>query len=785
MDPTSRPSDPRDPAPGRRVRSAAPARLVALLALTLCVGVAAGPAVALAPDQIDALASDGRFDELADRLTPVAGSAQPDVDALMAKLAIHEANEQRRDDARRDAYDESVAEVARNLAQQNTEDAMVAAIEAHGLATDRAAFENEHTVVEALNRTTQEAAAAEAAGEWVRASNLYRLLDLFYEDEKRYENQLDEANRNLRILQLYAPEHLQSLYDTEARRRAEVKGEEAPEPATLELEPWQERLEGVNQTILRSTLSQAHRRHIDKTDDDRAFRRMLGAGLDNLRAVVESEPLAQTFEGLNNQGDRIGFLAELQQIARQLNDPGQKLDHLAAFTTIDRVITANAQSVKLPEEVVIFELTEGATSSLDDFSSVIWPADIPAFLRTTQGRFTGIGVQISKRQGELIVVSPLEDTPAHRAGLKADDVIATVDGVSTANWSLTKAVDRITGDAGTDVNLEIKRRGQPQLIAYTITRAPIPIESVRGWRHLDEGGWDYFVDPASRIGYVRVSAFLPQTVDDLDAAVAQMQETGPINGLIIDLRFNPGGLYSAAVDIADRFLSTGSIVSTVNGDGKRTKQDSAKRHTTYRQFPVVALINQGSASASEIVAGALQDWDRGVVVGNNSFGKGSVQDLYPLARGSAYLKLTTQYYQLPSGKIIHRTDDAEQWGIAPDLAVEMTDQQVRDAIEFRQLIDVVREPGEVILADIEKPWADERFRKPNGLREVQGERPDGSDLEMVEIRKPVPEEIFELGLDAQLEAAVLVLEAKRVADALKAAPARVADGDQPGAVSAN
>ncbi|MEO0586589.1 MAG: S41 family peptidase, partial [Planctomycetota bacterium] len=607
-----------------------------------------------------------------------------------------------------------------------------------------------------------------------------RLLDLFYEDERRYEAQLEAANRSLRILQLYAPRHLQALYEAEAQRRAEVKGEDEPEPINLEVEPWQDRLESVSLTMLHSTLLQANRQHIEKARDGRTYRQLLIGGLNNLVSLVESEPLRETFESLNNDDQRQAFHADLLAITDELAEPGGKMDYLAAVSTIDRVLNRNAKTLALPEAVVTYELTEGVTGELDDFSSVIWPADIPAFLRTTQGKFTGIGVQISKRQGELIVVSPLEDTPAHRAGIKADDVIATVDGVSTANWSLTKAVDRITGDAGTDVTLEIKRRGETSPIEFVITRAPIPIESVRGWEHLDEGGWNYFIDPVDRIGYVRISAFLPQTVEDLDAAVAQMQETGPVHGLIIDLRFNPGGLLSAAVDISDRFLSDGLIVATVNAENEKTNEAKAKRHTTYRHFPVVCLINQGSASASEIVSGALQDYGRAIVVGATSFGKGSVQDLYPLSRGRAYLKLTTHYYQLPSGKIIHRTDDAEDWGVHPDIEVEVTDAQVRDAIEFRQLIDVVRAPGEGILADIEKPWAAEEFREPGGRREVQGKRADGTDRTMVEVRKPVPQELLDLGLDAQLEAALLVLKANRLAIDMAVAEASSVKGQARG-----
>jgi carboxyl-terminal processing protease len=744
-------------------------------ALSLTAALPTRPAhAAVDPQQVSQLAEEGAFDQLAERLATVDRPAGSGVDDLLDDLRTFRENARERDAARREAYRDAVAEVGRMLAVQNTEDAMVAAIEAHGLAEDEDAYEQEHTVREAVRRATEQAAQAEREGAWVRASNLYRLLDLFYEDEKRFDDELDAANRNLRILQLYAPEHLKSLYEAEARRQAELKDEPNPDPINLELEPWQDRLDGVRLTMLRSTLAQADRRHIDKSDDGSSYRRMLGAGIDNLQTLVASRPLDATFPGLADADARHAFLADLLDVARTLNDPETRLGSLAGFAIVDRIQESNAATVRLPEPVVVYELTEGATSALDDFSAVIWPADIPAFLRTTQGRFTGIGVQISKRQGELIVVSPLEDTPAHQAGLKADDFIATVDGVSTANWSLTKAVDRITGDAGTDVTLEVRRRGEPEPLEFVITRAPIPIESVRGWRHLDEGGWDYFIDASARIGYVRVSAFLPQTVTDLDKAIAQMQQSGPIEGLILDFRFNPGGLYSAAVDIADRFLNDGTIVSTIDGDGRRTKQDSAKRHTTYRHFPVVALINQGSASASEIVAGALQDYDRGVVIGTNSFGKGSVQDLYPLARGAAYLKLTTQYYLVPSGRKIHRTDDAMHWGIAPDLEVEMTNAQVRNAIEFRQLIDVVRTPGEPVLADVLKPWAKPPYLKPDGRSETQGKRPDGSDREMVEIVPPTPNEILELGLDPQLEAALLVLKAQQVADDL-----RVAQRDAP------
>lgn len=696
----------------------------------------------LTPTQVSQLAEKGAFEELLTQLQAGAAAREgAEVGDLITDLERFQRNEQTRQAERQQAYAAALQKVNADLTADRVEDALVAAIDAHGLAGNKQDVLESPSVIRLIKAAQERASAAEDKGDWVEAGTIYRLLNLLDEDNRPFQEQADTAAGHVRLLQLYAPKRLQELYQQRADRLAKEKGEEQPEELNFEMEDWTRRLHDVEPAMLRQTLMQAARLHVDKNDSG-GYRQLMEGALQNLLLLVDNEAVTDTFPSMRNAKLRQDFHDFLQREKVRLDAPDAALGFLDTASMIDKVIDMNQRTIGLPEKVVVYEMTEGAMGELDDFSSVIWPDDVPAFLRTTQGEFKGVGIQISRRDGELIVVSPLEDTPAYRAGIKANDVISEVDGVSTANWSLTKAVDRITGEAGTKVRLTITRKGEEEPLDFVITRAPIPIQSVRGWQHKQQGGWDFWIDPQDRIGYVRLSAFLPQSVEDLDAAVSEMQESGPINGLILDLRFNPGGLLSSAVDIVDRFVSNGPVVFTVDGNGTRTHESKAHRHNTYPQFPVAVLINQGSASASEIVSGALQDYGRATIIGQRSFGKGSVQDLYPLSRGRAYLKLTTQYYQLPLGRIIHRTEGKEDWGIHPDLLVDMTDQQVRDAIELRQQSDVLLDDGER-LQDREGKFVDQ----------------------------PLATEILERAVDPQLETALLVIKAQRLARDLAMAQA--------------
>lgn len=707
----------------------------------------AQPQPTLEPRQLPELAESGQFQELLGQLkSDYVGRDAASVESLIADLERY--REHRAEDARlqREAYGQALDDARQAMTNQRLEHALAAAIDAHRLAEDPEAMLGNDLVQELVRHAEEAAAEAKVENHWVDALSLYRLLDLLYEENGTYQSEVKEAQRHVRVLQIYAPKQLRELY--EARRAAmQQRAEEADEqeagvaddtidPPTVDAEPWQERLRDVELPMLRQALSQAARQHVSGD----GYESLMAGAVDALLVFLRTDAVAETFPTLRNQAPLQRFERYLASLDKRLQDPDTKIEFWDAVRMVEHIMRTNNQTVKLPERVLVYEMGEGATSALDDFTGMIWPRQREQFARSTQGKFFGVGIQISRRNGQLLVVSPLPETPAQQAGIKAGDVIAEVDGQDTSTWGLDKAVREITGPEGTVVTLGISRSGEPEIIEYDIQRAEIEIESIRGWQWKDarKDEWDYFIDPDSRIGYVRISQFIStpdqrkSTAKDLDRAIEQMQADGSINGLILDLRFNPGGLLQQAVEVAGRFVNEGPLVFTVTPDGER-KLDPAHRgekYSTYSPFPIAVLINEGSASASEIVSGALQDYGRAVVVGERSFGKGSVQDVLPLdRRHRAYLKLTTQHYMLPLGRIIHRQPHDKAWGVEPDLHVTMTNQQAERAVEFRQEADV--------------------------LRDDEGEAINAEDRN--------PQRLLTDGLDPQLEAALLVLKTRLAA----------------------
>lgn len=747
--------------------------LAAMLAITSSFlapppqpAAAATATATVAAAELDALAEHGRFDELLTTLkSNDLGTGNDTVQNLIGDLERYQRNDALRTQQRREAYDKAIAELQEQTDKDDLEKALIASVKAHGLADDPEVLLHDPRITSLVNKTLAKADEAKQSDNWLEALALYRALDLLFESSNIYQDEVDQASRHIRVLQLYAPSRLQQLYNERAERRADPDDPER-ENTDLEIEDWQSRLKGVQKDMLRQTILHASRKHVAQQD----LSLLMQGAIDSLIVMLDTRGLDESFPAFNDGQTVKQFRGYLARLSASLKEPGKTVNLIEASTIVDRVLKTNEDTLGLPQSVVVFEMTEGLTGALDDFSSVIWPEERESFSRSTQGNFSGIGVQISKRDGRLIVVSPLENTPAMRAGLKAGDIIAEVEGKSTDTWSLNRAVQEITGPRGTQVNIGIERPGEPELLDYAITRDKIEIESIRGWSHKPEGGWDYWIDRDNGIGYIRLSQFIPQTADDLDAAIAQMQEDGQINGLILDLRFNPGGLLSSAIDICDRFIIEGPIVSTVDGDGNVSPPSKAHRLSTYPNFDMVVLINQGSASASEIVSGAMQDYHRATIIGTRSFGKGSVQDLFPLTRsGAAYLKLTTQYYMLPSKRIIHRKPNATTWGIEPDLLVDMTTHQIADALQLRQESDIIRDGNEPITAEITRPWADESFRVPGAMPRIEGKNPDGTDREIVEINAPQPNMLLDLGIDSQLETALLVLKTRQASSHIQVA----------------
>lgn len=315
--------------------------------------------------------------------------------------------------------------------------------------------------------------------------------------------------------------------------------------------------------------------------------------------------------------------------------------------------TRSAYVEEVDEKKLIESAINGMLTSLDPHSSYMPPEAFSDMQVDTKGEFGGLGIEVTMEEGFVKVVSPIDDTPAAKAGLEAGDYITHIDGESVLGLTIGEAVDRMRGLVGTDIELTIARKEAEEPFDVTITRDTIKIKAVK-----------YRVE--GDIGYLRISKFSEKTFDDLAAGMASIkEELGPngIAGYVVDLRNNPGGLLTQAVAVSDAFLDKGEIVSTRGRDQQNADRYNAQLGDLADGKPVVVLVNGGSASASEIVAGALQDHRRGIVVGEKTFGKGSVQTIMPLSSKGA-IRLTTARYYTPSGRSI------QALGVEPDIVVE-------------------------------------------------------------------------------------------------------------------
>ncbi|MFY0991668.1 S41 family peptidase [Halomonas sp. C05BenzN] len=322
---------------------------------------------------------------------------------------------------------------------------------------------------------------------------------------------------------------------------------------------------------------------------------------------------------------------------------------------------------EVDDSTLLRNAMRGMLSELDPHSAYLDREEFQSLRESTEGEFGGVGIEVGMQDGQLTVITPIDETPASRAGLQSRDVILRIDDTPTDRLSLQEAVNLMRGEPGTEISLTIMRQGEDSPRTFTMTREVIRTESVRS--ELLEPGY----------GYLRVSQFQTRTGDQVRSAIGSLERDAPLNGLVLDLRNNPGGVLQAAVAVADVFLDSGLIVYTEGRLPDTEMRFSASAETAAADVPLVVLINAGSASAAEIVAGALQDQRRGVVMGTESFGKGSVQQIMPLGNGEG-LKLTTALYFTPGGRSI------QAQGIEPDVEVvrgrvEVTEsgRQVREA----------------------------------------------------------------------------------------------------------
>jgi carboxyl-terminal processing protease len=336
----------------------------------------------------------------------------------------------------------------------------------------------------------------------------------------------------------------------------------------------------------------------------------------------------------------------VHRVGADIDSSYQKLKLLAdVFVIVERNYVEPVQVKDLIQGSI-----NGMLETLDPHSSYM-PPDVYKEMQTeTRGSFGGVGFEITIRDKVLTVVAPIEDTPASRAGIQSGDMILQVNGKSTKDMTLFDAVKILRGPEGTKVTLTIMRKGFPEPKDFTLTRAVIPIRSIRS-KMLEDG-----------YGYIKITQFIESTHKDLVKALTNLEGKKGLKGLILDLRNNPGGLLDQAVKVADEFLDSGMIVYTEGRVEGQKMKFFAKKNAKEHSYPIITLVNGGSASASEIVAGAFQDHGRAVILGSQTFGKGSVQTIIPLEDGSA-LRLTTARYYTPRGRSI------QAQGISPDIAV--------------------------------------------------------------------------------------------------------------------
>ena len=347
----------------------------------------------------------------------------------------------------------------------------------------------------------------------------------------------------------------------------------------------------------------------------------------------------------------LGLSLSGQIVTNVLALPKDEYESLEVFTNLLAIVKKNYVDEVNTKDLVAGAIN-GMLNSLDPHSAYLTP-DLYKDLQTeTQGRFGGLGIEITVRNGVLTVVSPIEDTPAFQAGIKPGDQILKIEDEFTKDMPLTQAVKKLRGLKGSKVKISIKREGVQELLDFTLVRDIIRVQSVR-FRMLEEG-----------YGYVRVAQFQERTDRDVQRALEKFAgEKAGLKGLVLDLRNNPGGLLTQAVRISDLFLDSGMIVYTEGRLENQKQKYFARKEGSWTEFPIVVLVNGGSASASEIVAGALQDHRRAIVLGTKTFGKGSVQTILPLDDQSA-LRLTTARYFTPKGRSIQAA------GIVPDIVME-------------------------------------------------------------------------------------------------------------------
>lgn len=402
------------------------------------------------------------------------------------------------------------------------------------------------------------------------------------------------------------------------------------------------------------------------------------------------------------------FLALLVQLPKAIADRNSAYSWFDPIVDVRHLILE--RFYKAPDEAAMQRaMIDAMIRTLDDPHTVfVPPADERDFNKDLRGTYVGIGAEVNVVDGFLTISTPMDDSPSLEAGVMAGDVVLEINGTSTFEVPINDSINLLLGEAGSTVKIKVRHLdGEEENL--TITRRKIVARTVKGVRRKGLA-WDYWLDSQVGIAYVRLTQFTDSSIDELKDAFRQIQR-GDLNGLVFDLRDNPGGGLSTAIQVSNLFLTEGKIVSMRGRSEDNGKSWSAHNRNTLPDFPMVVLLNEGSASASEIVAGALQENERARILGARSFGKGSVQEVHELPYHRGTLKITAAKYYLPNGRNIAREKDSIIWGVDPDpgYAVPMTDEIYGTMLQARREYEIIREE----VSHEGQDWSDPNWIKEN------------------------------------------------------------------------
>ncbi len=366
-----------------------------------------------------------------------------------------------------------------------------------------------------------------------------------------------------------------------------------------------------------------------------------------------------------------GLWAQEQAVPKE-TDPESPYDNVQVLARAMQLIRQDyVNDKKITFRDLTYSAMRGMLAELDPHSQFMEPRDFIGMQEDTKSEFGGLGVVVTMEDGTLTIVNPMEDTPGFEAGLKPGDRILRINGNSTEKLTLPEAVDTLRGEAGQKVTLTIQRPSTKEIKDYELTRVVIKVKSVKDAQILpSEDG------QGTKIGYVRITQFNDPTAGELAKAVDKLEKEG-MQALVLDLRYNPGGLLTSAVDVSGLFLAPGKVVVSTEGRSPGREYKTSSRYGKERKYPVAILVNYASASGSEVVAGALKDLNRAIIVGETTFGKGSVQSVMPLPDGSA-MRMTTARYFTPSRQVIHEV------GVSPNVRALLSQQQEFNLLEARR-----------------------------------------------------------------------------------------------------